>query len=1035
TFTLVIEHTPQSTSAAIDIEIVDNLPSETRLKAGSVSSTCPGFSDNTFNGVGGPVFGDPLDFAISALPLSTQSCVIEYTVEVSPAAAIQQFYQNDVDMIWYSHPDTSPERREYDASAFARLYDLDEDTVAKSVTATSVNDTVQGSLDPNDPLPAVTIGEEIEYSVAVGFARGSSKNVIAIDTFDVATSGQTGDLAFLAGSLTSIGGNISAQNNPADPNIPGPGQLSIDYGDVENIENNPNAPITDDDVIRYKLLLRVTNDVANDIGNAISNILTNEVILSFTGLNSILERTDLAQVRLVEPDLQLQKSFGPVVDGVATLSLTLLNNGTSAAFDTVISDQFLTSLWVPGSLVPITVPPGYQITETSDPNEITVSVTIANPLTPPSLDQTLSPGESITAEFSLQLKNTVQPPPTSIDNVAIAEGTSLPGSGTAALAGDPNSIERLYRTDANATLLLPRLSLEKVGVGPQVPAAPGDIVTYTLTPRNIGQSAARNVLITDDPNEPGEFQVGSVQISPGTNPDAGTIIVGNNPGDQFIQVSFTELEPQTASTTPVSITYDVRVPSPYPDASVPELLANRALIDTSELPPKGSDDPQTSDPNDPTIVPVEADPIMVIDKTDGVLFTTPGSTLIYDIQYGNAGNQDATGVTITEEVPQNTTFDSFNSSAGWSCTNGDPAGTLCTLNVGDLKGATSANVRFAVTVASVVPVGVTRIENTVEIRDDGLEFPNTPSVPSVDSDTENTPLLASAELAILKDDGGISVVPGQTYFYRIDYSNPGNQVAANVVLTETVPDYVEFDANESRGFNWSCADGDPAGTLCTLNVGDLPPGSPRFARFGLRVISPAPAGAELIENTVGIDDDGTAVPKTAEDNTPLTAVPDLVITKSSDAGVVRVDKVITYTLNYENRGNQNATGALVRETVPEGSVFLASESLPTVWSCPDGAPAGTVCEFTVGDFDSGDTGTLTFAVRVIEKNSNLKLTNVTEARDDGTNGPDPTPDNNIFTLIDSFIVPTIPAVPQLLLWALAVLLGGWGAHRMRQRER
>ena len=71
---------------------------------------------------------------------------------------------------------------------------------------------------------------------------------------------------------------------------------------------------------------------------------------------------------------------------------------------------------------------------------------------------------------------------------------------------------------------------------------------------------------------------------------------------------------------------------------------------------------------------------MTITKVDDVVGSTlPGATIIYTLTYDNVGDQDATGVVVTETVPDNTTFTTTGSSAGWSCVDGAAAGTTCTL--------------------------------------------------------------------------------------------------------------------------------------------------------------------------------------------------------------------------------------------------------------------------------------------------------------------------------------------------------------------
>jgi uncharacterized repeat protein (TIGR01451 family) len=96
-------------------------------------------------------------------------------------------------------------------------------------------------------------------------------------------------------------------------------------------------------------------------------------------------------------------------------------------------------------------------------------------------------------------------------------------------------------------------------------------------------------------------------------------------------------------------------------------------------------------------------------------FVRPGSVLVYEITYGNAGGSPATGVVITETVPVSTAFSAAGGTPGWSCADGSPAGTECTLPVPDLPPSTIRTVRFAV-VVDAHPTTRT-IENTVLIGD------------------------------------------------------------------------------------------------------------------------------------------------------------------------------------------------------------------------------------------------------------------------------------------------------------------------------
>jgi len=1015
-FTLVVEHVAASSATAFTIEITDELsPQMFWLEdpADPLTSDCPGFTVVSTPAVGS---SGTLEFAFDALPLATRTCEIRFKVQMNPVLPIPGIYNNEATMTWESHPG-SAESRQYSDEVVARLLADDDSFMIKRITNTSLSNDEQGAMDPNDPTAeVVAIGEVIEYGIVAIFSEGLTSNVSLEDTFQ---QDGNGNLALRGGSVDFVGSNIST-TLPGDPSVAG-NVITIDYGDVTNTADG----VADrDDSIRFSLQLQVTDDLVNTDGDR----LLNEVEMTFDGLIGPVTVFDDIDILVVEPDLALDKSFTGLAGDAASIELTLTNNGTSAAFDPVLTDDFDETLWVPGSLVPITLPPGFTISEQSAAGTTTVTVEVETPQVPPTPEETLLPGEDLVVEFSMQLQNGGQPGPTMIPNTANAEATSLPGS-------DPE--ERLYTAMDSDTLLLPALDLLKTWSTAPGPQLPGDTVTYTLDLLNTGDAEATVVVVTDTPDALGTLQVGTVAANVGGSGATATVETGNNPGDTDIRVSFDFIPAGDTFT----VSYDVLLPTPWPDAdTAPEELVNQAGAESAELSPIVSDDPDTPATDDPTVVPVVADPVMTIDKMDGVLFTTPGAELVYNIQYGNAGDQDATGVVITETVPQYTTFVPGSSTAGWTCDAGGIALDTCRFTVGDLGGATSTDILFAVQVDAFVPSGVIEIVNDVSITDDGREFdPGAPVIPSTDDDQEITPLLAAPALEILKDDGGQSVVPGQTYFYTLSYRNTGNQVATGVIIRDAVPVYTTFNAAASQPTTWSCADGSPPATICEFNVGSLAPGATsEIARFGLQTVFPAPAGAEVILNAANIEDDGsntggTPITDSDGDTTPFIATPDMVITKSNDAGVVRLDEIITYEIDYNNAGNQDATGVIVRETVPRGTEFLAADSLPTVWSCPDGSPGGTVCSVGVGDLGAGNGGDLSFAVRAVRVTQDNQVLNVAEINDDGTNGTDPTPENNITRFINVFRIDKIPVMPLPMMALLVLALLLVGARHSRRR--
>lgn len=93
----------------------------------------------------------------------------------------------------------------------------------------------------------------------------------------------------------------------------------------------------------------------------------------------------------------------------------------------------------------------------------------------------------------------------------------------------------------------------------------------------------------------------------------------------------------------------------------------------------------------------------------------PGSILVYNLATRNDGISHALSSSVAETVPQNTTFNAANSSSGWSCSDGAPAGTVCTRNLGTVPASGTVGVVFAVNVLPSAYPGV--IVNNASVRD------------------------------------------------------------------------------------------------------------------------------------------------------------------------------------------------------------------------------------------------------------------------------------------------------------------------------
>lgn len=607
----------------------------------------------------------------------------------------------------------------------------------------------------------------------------------------------------------------------------------------------------------------------------------------------------------------------------------------------------------------------------------------------------LPAGGSITIEF---LATVDSPLPAGV--VEVSNQGTVTAIGVAAIATDDPSEPGAADPTVTPVDAVPDLSIAKSDGG--VSVAPGGTVAYLLAYANDGNQAATGVTLS-------EVVPASTTFDAGTSTAGWVCVPDDNPGS----VCTLAIGGLAGGGAAGSATFAVTVDSPVP-AGLDEISNTATIADDGA----NGVDPTPADNSSTDTTPVDAAPDLTLAKSDGGVSAVPGATVAYLLSYANDGDQGATGATLTETVPANAVFAPGASTAGWVCVPDGNPGAVCTLAIGSLAGGGgSGSATFAVAVANPVPAGVTEIANTASIADDGANGadPN----PGDNSASDTTPVDAQPDLALTKSDGGITSTPGSTIPYALGWSNVGNQGATGVTISEFVPPLTVFDAAASSP-GWSCPDGSPQGTACTIAIGSVAGGGSGSTTFAVEVLTPLPAGASVVVNVASLADDGTngADPtpsdNTAEDQTPIDAVPDLAIVKSYAGPVPFPGDVVAFDLDYSNGGDQGALGVTLSETVPDGTTFDAAGSTPG-WTCADGSPAGTLCDLLIGPLDGGGaSGSALFAVELDNPlpPGTTEIDNCAAIADDGTNGPDPEPGDNsdCETVALDLAAPTVVAI-------------------------
>jgi uncharacterized repeat protein (TIGR01451 family) len=264
-------------------------------------------------------------------------------------------------------------------------------------------------------------------------------------------------------------------------------------------------------------------------------------------------------------------------------------------------------------------------------------------------------------------------------------------------------------------------------------------------------------------------------------------------------------------------------------------------------------------------------------------------------------------------------------------------------------------------------------------------------------------------MTVSKDDGLTVVQPGQIITYTITYANQGTGAALNTTLTELLPPETAFVAC-SGGLDCALA----APGVVSYSLGTVPTGQGGQVTLTVQV-DPGTPPLTSLTNTARLEYEDVMfnhyppVETTDVDLTPANV--DLQINKTDGGTTTAPGGVVAYTLTYTNVGNITATGVVITETVPANTSFNAAASAPTTWDCADGSGPGTTCRTAIGEVAVSGGGSVTFAVTVDDPlpADVTQVANTASIGDDGTHGPDLTPENNT----SSDTTPVVAVAPDL----------------------
>jgi len=860
---------------------------------------------------------------------------------------------------------------------------LVDPAITKTVFGTSILATGSAELDP--AIDDLVVGEEVTFRITVTLPEGVAPITISDDLPTVPPD--QGVLGIVSSRVIAIGNRLSGSALA----VGDPGVHSDTDADTfldravfafGILTNSPDGVVDDEDRITVEVVARLANIGPNQGGDRLTDTATVD-----WGLGS---DSAAADVETVEPLLTITKTADddtPALGQTVTYTLTLSHAPTSTADaqDVVVTDSIPAGLtYVAGSA---TAPLGWAADATGAPTLVFRG----------SLTQA-----AVSVSFTYRATLGIVPVGQTFTNTASATWTSIPGPDGNERTGTgvgPND----YATTAAETVTASEIDLTLTKDDGGISAVPGQMYAYTLTIRNIGNVNATGVTVTDTvppyttfagPSGPGAWSCG-VGAPSGT---VCTLAVGN-----------------LAPAGIVPLVFSVAV-----DASLPVTIdqtSNTARVD-------GLNEPVLlqGDNSDTEITPLDAAPDLTIDKDDLLTVVAPGTPLAYTLTFDNVGDQDATGVTITDVVPLYTTFNPAGSTPGWSCVPDNNPPSVCTLTVGGLPvGAGPLAVTFAVNIDSSIPVGVNLISNTASIADDGTNGSDQTPADNSDDDVDNLVTLPNTDLTKTLFDtsqlhtGGLNAAIGEILTYRLEIAVPAGGTMNSATLTDTLDPglaLVDCVAISGPGLTFTAACNPPTNPT----LGPVPPGDPAPENQGRRIVfdlgnvsnlglnsatltidytvvvldSAANMRGGTMANAVVLEWTGGALTETAPDVTLVEPTLTLTKTAAPTSGPPGTPITFTLTIGQAAASDSAAFDLLLEDVVPVGLTYIPGSLTvsggPLYTTDETGAPTLLV---RWDGFGLGETATIQFQATLGNLGAGNGVTNT--ARLEWTSLPDNPP--------------------------------------------
>ncbi|MDG1398039.1 MAG: hypothetical protein P8P88_06595, partial [Polaribacter sp.] len=353
----------------------------------------------------------------------------------------------------------------------------------------------------------------------------------------------------------------------------------------------------------------------------------------------------------------------------------------------------------------------------------------------------------------------------------------------------------------------------------------------------------------------------------------------------------------------------------------------------------------TPDDNNETITVASLDLVTV--KTVNNSTPSEGNTIEYTITVSNNGPNDATGVSLTDNLPSGITYVSDNSGGNYNNGSG-------VWNIGNIVNGASeslviqANVNVGTAGSTITNISSSAIADQTDLSSVGDQLEAQIFVDN------------STDIVLSKVVNNPNPNEGDEITYTISVTNNGTITATNLVITDILPSGLSYVSGLPSTGLWISP---------SWNINSLPPGDTE----SLVIVASVNigTGGQTLTNTISNTQDQLDTNATLDDSdeTIIITSSDLITKKSIDNAAPSAGDTIIYSIEVVNKGLSDATSISLIDNLPFGVTYVSDDS------SGDYIPSSGV--WTVGDLLNQDSKTLNITAIVDASSAGKTIINTT----------------------------------------------------------